>query len=130
MFMGSWVEKKWEGAAACKTAALGGKVRQLGQGVEESRRKGSTFFLEFLPVYTFLYGMAKTKQNNPQPIRFDDEEQKLIAELQKATSPKMSVSQIVRRAARFALPKMLSGEVPLIDHVAKPAVLKTLPIGR
>ena len=55
----------------------------------------------------------KAAKKHPQPIRFDDEETKLIADIQKHTNPRPSVSLITKRAIRFAAPRILSGEVSL-----------------
>lgn len=55
----------------------------------------------------------KAKKGHPHPIRFDSEENRMIAELQDRTQPQMSVNDIMRRSLRFAVPKFLSGEAAL-----------------
>ncbi len=63
----------------------------------------------------------RSKKGMPHPIRFDAEEKKLITDLQDATSPAMSVNEVMRRSIRYAVPKFLSGEAQLTTLNAKPA---------
>lgn len=70
--------------------------------------------------------MTKTKNKRPKkgmphPIRFDDEEKKMIADLQDRTSPRMSVNDVMRRAVRYAVPKFLNNEAPLTELRAEGA---------
>jgi hypothetical protein len=58
-----------------------------------------------------LYAMAKI-----QPVRLDAEEEGLIEKIQKKTKPRPSVSFVLKRALRFAAPKILRGEVPMNDE--------------
>lgn len=59
--------------------------------------------------------MAKKAPQKVQPVRFDKEEAGMITQIQDRTKPRPSVSFIVKRAVRFAAPKILRGEVPLYD---------------
>ncbi len=84
----------------------------------------STFALaSLLRFSTSLYTMPKrpkrAKKGMPHPIRFDDEEKKLITDLQDRTSPALSVNEVMRRAIRYAVPKFISGEAPLTTLKAK-----------
>ena len=50
-----------------------------------------------------------------QPVRLDSEEEKMVEDIQKKTKPRPSVSFIMKRALRFAAPKILKGQVSLND---------------
>jgi len=65
--------------------------------------------------------MAKT---SAKPVRYDKAEWALISDLKKRTKPPLSVSEISRRAVRFAVPKMLTGELPISDTVLLPSATK------
>jgi hypothetical protein len=56
-------------------------------------------------------------KGDPIPTRFDAAEDKLIRDLNSETG--LPMSEIVRRANRFALPKFLSGEIDILT--LKPA---------
>jgi hypothetical protein len=51
-------------------------------------------------------------KGDPIPTRFDAAEDKLIRDLNSETG--LPMSEIVRRANRFALPKFLSGEIDIL----------------
>ena len=48
---------------------------------------------------------------HPQGIRFDAEERELIRKLQRLVRPRLSVSEITRRAVRYTLPLILNRKV-------------------
>lgn len=51
-------------------------------------------------------------KNNPQPIRFDPTEEKLIRDIADDTG--LTLAEVVRRMSRFALPKFLSGKANIM----------------
>lgn len=62
----------------------------------------------------------KKKQRNgsvakgdPVPVRFGGTEEKFLADL--AASTGLKKAEIIRRAARFAFPKFMSGEINMLD---------------
>lgn len=67
----------------------------------------------------------RLKKGLPHPIRFDDTEQGLIGDLQDRTEPTMSVNEVIRRSVRYAVPKFISGKVPLTALKPKAAVSST-----
>lgn len=54
---------------------------------------------------------------NSKPIRYTPVEWDQIVEVRNRTVPKLSVSEIQRRAIRWYVPKILSGEIPISDKV-------------
>lgn len=48
----------------------------------------------------------------PIPTRFDETEETLLRQIAKVTG--LAVGQVIKRAARFALPKFASGEVNIL----------------
>lgn len=58
-------------------------------------------------------------KNNPQPIRFDPPEEKLIRDI--ADESGLSLAEVVRRISRFALPKFHSGKMNIMKFGRKAA---------
>lgn len=52
---------------------------------------------------------SEKSSKSPTPVRFSDEDEISLQDLKKLTG--LSLSELVRRAVRFAAPKFLTGEV-------------------
>lgn len=57
----------------------------------------------------------KSTTPSPQPVRFDRKEDAMIRTIHRRARGALSISGVVRRAVRFAGPKLLSGEIPLVE---------------
>jgi hypothetical protein len=60
---------------------------------------------------------SKKQKGNPIPIRFDEHEESTLADI--ATATGLGKAEIIRRAARYALPKFLNREINILDVVAE-----------
>ena len=54
-------------------------------------------------------------KGDPIPVRFDGAEEKFLNEIAATTGLKKA--EIIRRAARFAFPKFMSGEINMLDVI-------------
>lgn len=52
-------------------------------------------------------------KRDPQPVRFDPEDEKLIRELANETD--LSIASVIRRACSYAVPLFLSGKVNILS---------------
>jgi hypothetical protein len=69
----------------------------------------------------------ETVNGKPIPTKFDPAEEQLIRDINEET--KLPLGQIIKRAARFALPKFASGEISLLTLEPVPAGSRTPLVG-